>query len=190
MKTKTVLWSIVSVLIAGIATGAFWRLRKPQVIIFSDDSKVTLLGVDYGKLHVPPNVKASAASTNRALLQRSGSSFATTDDTLVVWVRQEYDSRQYHNFQYYLYDKAGTACVGDSGMNYDIRGRQNNKIVGIEFSAFPRRQGNFFWAFRKMATAARKWRTKNLSSAIRRAARLRNGRRSRCPPRRRTTICP
>jgi hypothetical protein len=146
MKTKTVLWSLVSVLIAGIAAGAFLWLRKPQVIIFSDGSKVTLLGMDYGKLHVPPNVKASAAPKNPALLQRSGSSFATADDTLVIWIRQQYDSRQYHNFQYYLYDKAGTACVGDSGMNYDIRGRQNNRVVGVEFSAFPRRQGKFLLA--------------------------------------------
>jgi len=140
---KIILWSVVSILIAGIAAGAYWRLRRPQVILFSDDSKVTLLGVDYGKIHVPPGVKPSAVSTNRAFLQRGGSSFATTDDALVVWVRQEYDSGPWHNFQYYLYDKAGTACVGDSGMNYDIRKRQNNRIVGIDFSAFPRRQGQF-----------------------------------------------
>jgi hypothetical protein len=143
MKTKTLLWSVVSILIIGLVAAAVWWLRRPQVITFSDDSKVTLLGVDYGKLHVPPNVKATAVSTNRALLQRSGSSFVTDDDTLVVWVRQQYDSQQWHNFQYYLYDKSGTVCVGASGMNSDIRGRQNNRVIGVQFSAFPRRQGKF-----------------------------------------------
>jgi len=143
MKTKKVLWGAGSILIIGLAAAAVWWLRRPQVITFSDDSKVTLLGADYGKLHVPPTVKAPAAFTNRALLQRGGVSFATADDMLVVWIRQEYDSGQWHNFQYYLYDKSGTVCVGSSGMNYDIRTHPNNRIVGIEFSAFPRRQGKF-----------------------------------------------
>jgi hypothetical protein len=145
MKTKILLWSVVAIFIIGLVA-AVWRLRRPQVIIFSDGSTVTLLGADYGKVHMPPNSKARAASTNQLHLQRSGTSFITPDDELVVWVRQQYNSRQYHNFQYYLYDKAGTACVRNSDMNYDIRTRQNNRIVGLEFSAFPRRQGKFLLA--------------------------------------------
>jgi hypothetical protein len=34
-------------------------------------------------------------------------------------------------------------------MNYDIRTRVNNRIVGLEFSAFPRRQGKFLLAIQE-----------------------------------------
>jgi hypothetical protein len=144
MKTKTILWSVVSILIIGVAAAAVWWLRRPQVITFSDDSKLTLLSVEYGRRHAPPTVKASTTSTNKAPARRGGSSFTTSNDTLVVWVRQEYDSKQYHYFQFYAYDKAWTACVGNSMTHYANTGRRNgNDIVGIEFNAFPRRQGKF-----------------------------------------------
>jgi hypothetical protein len=144
MKTKTILWSVVSILIIGVVAAAVWWLRRPQVITFSDDSKVTLLAVEYGKRHAPPTVKASTTSTNRAPARARGGSFTTSNDTLVVWVRQEYDSKQYHYFQFYAYDKAGTACAGNSTMHNVNNGRRSgNDVVGIEFSAFPRRQGKF-----------------------------------------------
>ena len=54
MKTKILLLSVVSILILAIAAGAWWRLRRPQMITFSDDSKVTLLAAEYGKRHSPP----------------------------------------------------------------------------------------------------------------------------------------
>ena len=79
MKIKILLWGVVLVLIIGIAVVAFWWLRRPQIITFSDDSKLTLLAVDYGKRHSPPNVKASAGT--RA---RRGNSFTTPTDTLVI----------------------------------------------------------------------------------------------------------
>jgi hypothetical protein len=143
MKTKILLWTVVSLLIIGIAAGAFWWLRRPQVITFSDDSKLTLLGVDYGKRHVPPTIRMSGTPTNRAPARRGGS-FNTASNTLVVWVRQEYDSQQYHYFQYFAYDKAGTACVASSTTHFGNGGRRGNDIVGIEFAAFPRRQGKFY----------------------------------------------
>jgi hypothetical protein len=75
---------------------------------------------------------------------RRGGSFTTSNDTLVVWVRQEYDSKQYHYFQFYAYDKAGTACVGNSMTHSVNNGRRSgNDVIGIEFNAFPRRQGKF-----------------------------------------------
>ena len=93
MKTKTLLWSVVSVLAAGIVAAAVWWLWRPQTITFSDGAKLTLVAVDYGRKHVPPNVKMPAGT--RA---RRGNSFTTTNDTLVVWVWQAYDSKEYHNF--------------------------------------------------------------------------------------------
>jgi flagellar biosynthesis/type III secretory pathway M-ring protein FliF/YscJ len=46
---KIILWSAVSVLIAGIAVGAFLWSNKPQVITLGDGTKLTLLGISYGK---------------------------------------------------------------------------------------------------------------------------------------------
>jgi hypothetical protein len=143
MKAKILLWSVVSILIIGIAAGAFWWLRRPQVITFSDESKVTLLAVEYGKRHAPPTVKASTTPTTRAPARGRGS-FTTTSNTLVLWVREESDTsgNQYHGFQYFIYDKAGTACVQSYGRNYS-GGRQGNGVVAVQLDAFPRRQGKF-----------------------------------------------
>jgi len=145
MKTK--IWlSIAIVLVIALAAGAFWWLRRPQVITFSDDSKVMLLAVQYGKRHTPPTVKAPAASTKAKAPARNGpGSFTTPNDTLVLWVRQQYDSgqNQYHNFQYYVYDKADTACVQTFGRSYANNGRQGNQVVAVQIDAYPRRQGKF-----------------------------------------------
>ena len=139
-RTKILLWSVVAILITGLAAGAFFWLRKPQVITFDSGDKVTLLKVDYGKRHAPPGVKLPA-TTNMVARVRRGGAFTTPTDTLVVWVRQSHDPRQYANFQYYLYDKAGTACAASYG--YGGGGRQGSEVVGVQFPAFPRRQGKF-----------------------------------------------
>jgi hypothetical protein len=141
MKIKMVLLGVAAVLVIALAAGGIWWMMRPQVIVFSDDSKVTLLGVDYGKKHAPPNVKPPSG-TNRPAPARGGrgSSFTTTNDMLVLWVRQEYDSKQYHGFQYFVYDKAGTACVSSYGYGGNNRG---SDVVGVRVEAFPRRQGKF-----------------------------------------------
>ncbi len=135
---KILLWSIVSMLIIGIAGGAFWWLRRPQVITFDSGDKVTLLAVEYGKKHTPPGIKTTATTTARARGGRSAA-FTTATNTLVIWVRQEHDPQQYANFQYYLYDMAGTACVASYGGGGN--GQQGSEVVGVQFPAFPRRQG-------------------------------------------------
>lgn len=138
MKTKIVLWSVVSILIIGAAVGAFLWLRRPQVITFSDDSKVTLLAVQYGKRHAPPSATKPAPGARGGA---RGNSFTTDKDTLVIWVREQYDSKQYHYFQFYVYDKAGTACVQSGPRNWRNNG---NEVVAVQFDAFPRRQGKFY----------------------------------------------
>jgi hypothetical protein len=146
MKIKILILSIVLVLIIGLGAGAFWWMRQPQVVTFGDDSKLTLLAVDYGKRHVPPVVKATATTTGKTPaarpVRRGGGTFTTPTDTLVLWVRQEYDSQQYHNFQYYISDKANTACVETYGRNYG-NNRQGNEVVAVQIDSFPRRQGKF-----------------------------------------------
>jgi flagellar basal body-associated protein FliL len=137
MKTKILLGSVVSILIMGMVAAAVWRGLRPQTITMSDDSKLTLVAVEYGKKHAPPTVKTPAGTR-----VRRGNSFTTTNDTLVVWVRQQYDSKQYHYFQYFAYDQAGTACVGASFASGGGN-RQGNEVVGIRLDAFPRRESKF-----------------------------------------------
>ena len=135
---KILLWSIVIVLILGIAAGAFWWLRKPQIITFDSGDKLTLLAVDYGKKHTPPGTKPTTNTTAR-VRGRAGGPFTTPTDTLVLWVKQEHDPQQYAYFQYYLYDESGTACAqayGGGGGN-----NQASEVVNIQFPAFPRRHG-------------------------------------------------
>jgi hypothetical protein len=139
MKTKILLWSVVSILIIGIAAAVWW-LRRPQLITFSDDSKVTLLAVEYGKHHAPPAKPAAGATARRG---GGAGSFTTPTNTLVLWVRQQYDPKQYHYFQYYACDKANTACVQTYGRNYGNGRQQGNEIVAVQLDAFPRRQGKF-----------------------------------------------
>jgi hypothetical protein len=129
MKLKIVLWSSVLFIILGLIALAVWWELRPQIITFSDDSKLTLLSVDYGKHHKTKSVTHS---------------FTTTDDALVVWVREQYDSQDWHNFQYYLYNREGTACIMGSE-SYMGNGRnRGNQTVAIQFSAFPRREGKFY----------------------------------------------
>jgi hypothetical protein len=138
---KIVLWSVVSILIFGLAAGAFWWLRRPQVITFDSGDKVTLLAVDYGRKHTPPSVKTPVTTAARVRTGRAAA-FNTATDMLVIWVQQQHEPNQYANFQYYLYDKAGTACAASSGMNFgNGNGQQASQIVAVQFSAFPRRQG-------------------------------------------------
>jgi hypothetical protein len=146
MKIKILLWSVFLILIIGLAACAYWWMSRPQVITFSDDAKVTLLAVQYGKHHAPPTAKAAAKPPAGAAARRGGaSSFTTPTDTLVLWVRQQYDAsgNQSHSFQYYVYDKAGTACVQTYGRNYSGGNQRGNDIVAVQLDAFPRRQGKF-----------------------------------------------
>lgn len=130
MKTKIILWSVISILIIGLAAGAYWWLSRPQVITFSDDAKLTLLKVEYGRRHAPPTSGTRGAAR--------GNSFRTENDTLVLWVRERYENKQYHYFQFFVYDKRGTGCAQAGARMWRNTG---NEVVAVEFDAFPRRQG-------------------------------------------------
>ena len=140
---KIILLSIAVILLLGAAAGAYWWSTRPQVITFSDDATLTLLGVDFGKRHTQPGSK-TAKTTATAGRQTGGrGSFTTATDTLVVWVKAKYDPQQYHYFQYYLYDKAGTACAQSYGQNYS-GARQGNEVFAIQLEAFPRRESKMY----------------------------------------------
>ncbi|MGD0251501.1 MAG: hypothetical protein ABSC01_02260 [Verrucomicrobiota bacterium] len=134
MKTKILWRSVVSVLAAGIVAGVGWWMLRPQTVALSDGTRLTLLKVTYGQRHKAPG---SPSGTS----QRGGT-FQGTNDFLVVWIRQEHKGAQWPNYQLYAYDKAGSACVGFSGMTYANNNRQQGReIVGVRFDAFPRRDG-------------------------------------------------
>ena len=167
MKTK-ILSGVAIVLVIGLATGVYWWLSRPPVIRFSDDSRLILLGVDYGKRHVVPGGKlpkvtarpATPATGGRGpvvvnLNARTGnSSFQTPNDALVVWVRAKYDytpnqpnqlngfrPNQNPNFQFYVYDPANTAC-GQQYTSRIVSGNQRgDDVMAIQFDTFPRREG-------------------------------------------------
>ncbi len=129
---KIILWSIVSLVIAGIAVDAFLWLHKPQVISLPDGTKLTLLGATYGKHHVAPKVKIAGKLT-----RGNGAQINSPDNVLVVWVEAEHKANQYPNFQLMVYDRANTACVSTYS---STQSQVNNKIniMGYQFNAYPR----------------------------------------------------
>jgi hypothetical protein len=62
---------------------------------------------------------------------------------LVVWLRLEHEPQQYPNYNFFIYDKAGTGCV-EGQRNYfnNTGGQRSNEVFAIQFDAFPRRAGS------------------------------------------------
>ena len=128
MKMKILVWTVVSIFILIVVGAAAWWSLRPQVMTFDDGTTLTLMGRDYGKRHVSPATKRS---------------FNSATNTLVVWIRRKHDPNQWANYQYFLYDKDGTACV--MGMQtYGGNSRRGDDVVGVQFNAFPRRAGKFY----------------------------------------------
>jgi hypothetical protein len=173
MKAKILIGSVVSVLVIGLAGGAYWWLNRPQAITFSDGSKLTLLGVEYGKRHALPGGKLPPGSPRivwtvgpevNAFSPLSGNgSFTTFNDMLVVWVRAKYDCTtnqpgqpsQYRSFQLSVYDKDGTARGGGASPNRSDS-PQGDDILAILFDAFPRREGKLYLRGQESGSGGRK----------------------------------
>jgi hypothetical protein len=172
MKTKILLGSVVLILILVLAACVFWWLSRPQVIIFSDGSKLTLLGVEYGTRHSVPGGKLPPGSPR---IVRGGGpqvvpgppngngSFTTFDDMLVVWVRAKYDyttnqpgqPSQYRSFQLSVYDKDGNARGGGASPNRSDS-PQGDDILAIPFDAFPRRAVKLYLRGQEDSSGGRK----------------------------------
>jgi hypothetical protein len=130
MKTKILLYSL---LILGLTAGACWWLWPPQAITLSDGTKLTLVGVDYGKHHKCPGVE-----TVEQRYGRGPASFDTTNDALVVWIQSKHNDKQWPNYQVLACDPAATACVGNwSRHSWQIK--SGVEIMGVQLDAFPRR---------------------------------------------------
>jgi hypothetical protein len=128
---RTILWSVVAALVAGIAVAGFLWLRKPRVITLGNGTKLTLLGVTYGKHHVAPKVKIAGGHA------RGGARIESTNDTMVVWIEAETKPNQWPNYELLVYDTAGTACV--SSWARDTSQIKNGvTIQGFRLDAYPR----------------------------------------------------
>ncbi len=130
MKSKIVIAGLLLLILAAISAGAFW-LWRPQVVTFDDGSKLTLISIQYGLHHTPPVVNGA----------RHARPISTTNDTLVVWIHEQYDTSDWHYFQFYAYDKANTACASSEGVP-NGNGKVN-QVIGVVLDAFPRRQSQF-----------------------------------------------
>jgi hypothetical protein len=141
MKVKIVLGGLVLLFVGGLVAAGWWWARRPQIIRLDNGDQLTLVGVTYGRHHVPPAEKSKPAAGVR---QRRGNlAFNTANNTLVVWIRQEHPANRWPNYQTYLYDRMGAACVGETTRRNSYGGG-SNEIVGVEFDSFPRRSGKFF----------------------------------------------
>jgi hypothetical protein len=121
---KIILWSLVAALIASVAVGAFLWSRKPQVIIMSNGTKLTLLGVTYGKHHI-------------ALANGRSARMDSTNDTVVVWILQEHKPNQWPNYELMVYDTANTACVSAWSRN-STQIKDGMEVQGFMLEAYPR----------------------------------------------------
>jgi len=133
MKTKILLWSVVGILVVGIAVGSIVWLSRPQVITLKDGTKMTLVVVSYGRHHVAPKIKGSARARS------GGGLIDTTNDTLVVWVLSEKKgNRAGPNDQLMVYDPANTACVSAWARDY-TQIKNGTTLEGFLLDAYPKR---------------------------------------------------
>ena len=122
---KIILWSIVSLVIVGVAVNVYLWLHKPQVITLRGGDKLTLIGVTYGKHHVAPKIKIAGKLT-----RGNGAQLDSPDNALVVWIEAEHKPNQYPNYQLMVYDKANTACVGTYTYN-PVASQQQDQHHGL-----------------------------------------------------------
>jgi len=157
---KIITWSVVLFLMIGIVIAVIWWLRRPQMIVLSDGTRLTLIGVEYGKHHIYPKME----KTEQDAGDGDPTSFDTTNDTLVVWILQEHKgNNQWLNYE--ILDGAGTTCVGNlTRITSQIS--DGKEIAGVQSENFPRRDRSFYlrvttWVDGKWVIAKRQFTISN-----------------------------
>ena len=135
-KMKT---AIVAGVVVILAVGpACWWLWRPQVVTLRDGTKLTLVGVTYGRRQAWPVVKPPYSERTGA--QAFG---GTGNDTLVVWLRKKDKSDNPPDFQVYAQDISSTACAPSSDDNSrDINDRE--QMLAYRLDVYPRREGKLY----------------------------------------------
>lgn len=137
MKVKIWVWTGVAILAAGIVAGAVWWKLRPQTFTLSNGTKLKLVAVTYGKHHNFPGKRMPVRANRR------GGPLDSTNDTLFVWIEQQHRGNQWPNYSLLVYDRAGTACAGNSMMT-TRQLRPGDEVVATRLDAFPRRAGKFY----------------------------------------------
>src|SRR5262245_44146415 len=124
------LWCCVSIVIAGMTSVAAEMpgdSGTQRVIRLSDGSKLTFLGLTYGKRHLAPHYENL----------RRGNPIYTPNGATVAWIETEHDPSRWPSFELLLSDKAETVCV-----NIERRASSHVKngvdVQGFVLNAFPR----------------------------------------------------
>ncbi len=136
MKTKNLMWSLVSVLTVAVTVTAvakpgdavaFPAVGEPQVIHLDNGTKLTLLGATYGSRHMAPGYE-NLGTANWIY---------TASNTTVVWIKEDYERDSSSIYELLVSDRANTGCV-------NIERRQGSfvksgvMLQSFVLSAFPR----------------------------------------------------
>jgi hypothetical protein len=140
---KTLLWSgLIILVVVAIAAAVYWESR-PQVLVLKNGTKLTLVGVSYGKHHSFKGLKSTGSR------QRGRQTLDTTNDTLVVWIEAQFKQNQWPNYQLFVSDPDNTGCVAAWQRTGNQAGN-GVSITGFALDAFPRRD-------RKMILRVAEW---------------------------------
>ncbi len=132
---KIILWSVIAILSAGLAVAGCWWLARPQVILLKDGTRLTLLGITYGKHNVPPRIKINGRS-----VRRGGATIDSTNDIGVVWIEAQTKRNNWPNFQLIVSDPDNTEA-GNTYAKSQTKVRNGRSVMGVRLDAFPRRHG-------------------------------------------------
>jgi hypothetical protein len=132
MKNKFLFWTVISVLVLGLAGWLYVWLR-PQTIVLTDGSRLTLLGVTYGKHH-------SFTTKDKWGRTIRGNPLDTTNNSICLWLEQENKPNSSPQYRFRAYDRANSSCADSSGQ-YFASGPlwSKTELASILFEAFPRR---------------------------------------------------
>ena len=98
----------------------------------NDGTKLTLVGVTYGKHHVAPKVKMAGGRA-----RTGGTRVDSANNTVVVWIEAEHKANQYPNYQLMVYDTANTACVS-AWSRTQSQIKNGVEMQGFMLNAYPR----------------------------------------------------
>jgi hypothetical protein len=108
-------------------------LAHPQVIALTNGTKLTLLGLTYGKHHVAPNYRAIGGNI------QSGNWINRTDDETVVWVEIEHEPGKWPSYSLLVWDQTNSACI-TAEVTTRCHVKEGVEVHGFLLHAFPRWQ--------------------------------------------------
>lgn len=129
MKTKFLLWSILSILTINFAIRA--AESDPAPLILSDGTKLTLMGVTYGKHNVAPNFEGIGGHI------QNGNWIDRPHDVTVVWFEIEHEPSHSPSYALLVSDVANTGCVKVEAIDRS-HVRAGVDVHGFVLQAYPR----------------------------------------------------